>query len=321
MLKGALLLGAVLGLTGCGVALDKRIKGRTAKALAEHPPTGQILDVNGTKVHVHVEGTGPDVVLIHGAGGNWQDFTFSMVPKLRGEFRFIAIDRPAHGHTGRIANRASDVESLAEQADLLHAAATMVGAKKPIIVGQSYGGAVALAYGLRHGQDVSGLVIVSGVSNPWEGDLDIWYRLTDTWFGRHVLIPVTSAFANDQRAIETLESIFTPDPVPEGYLDHMGYGLAIRPSQLKTNAMMVNSLLPQIEAQSEHYGELTMPVEIVHGTADTIVPFDVHAVPLSQKLPDVELTKLDGIGHMPHHADEPSTFAALRRAAERAGLR
>ncbi|WP_040817267.1 alpha/beta fold hydrolase [Litoreibacter arenae] len=320
MLKIALLLGAVLVLVGCGAALDKRIKARTSKALAEHPPTGQILDVNGTKVHVHVEGSGPDVVLIHGAGGNWQDFTFSLIPKLKNHFRFIAIDRPAHGHTGRIADRADDVESVNEQADLLHAAAEMVGAKKPLVLGQSYGGAVALAYGLRHPADTSGLVIVSGVSNPWEGDLDIWYRLTDTWFGRHVLIPVTSAFANDRKAEETLEAIFAPDPVPEGYLEHMGYGLAIRPAQLKTNAAMVNSLLPQIEAQAKLYEGLDMPVEIVHGTADKIVPYEVHAVPLSQKLPNAEVTKLDGIGHMPHHADEASTIKALRRLAKRAGL-
>ena len=108
--------------------------------------------------------------------------------------------------------------------------------------------------------------------------------------------------------------------MPDGYLAHMGYGLAIRPSQLKTNAAMVNSMLPQIEEQSKHYGNLTMPMEIVHGTADTIVPYDVHAVPLSQKLPNAKVTTLDGIGHMPHHADEPSTIAALRRVAERAGL-
>ncbi|TDT77635.1 pimeloyl-ACP methyl ester carboxylesterase [Litoreibacter halocynthiae] len=319
MLKLAL-IALVLGVAGCGIALDKRIKARTAKALVEHPPTGQILDVNGTPVHVHIEGKGPDVILIHGAGGNWQDFTFSLIPKLKGEFRLIAIDRPAHGHTGRIANRKGDVESLNEQADLIHATARLLGAEKPLILGQSYGGAVALAYALRHPDDSAGLLIVSGVSNPWNGDLDIWYRLTDSWFGRNVLIPMTSAFANDQKANETLEAIFAPDPAPEGYLEHMGYGLAIRPSQLKTNAMMVNTLLPQIKEQSRHYGDLKLPVEIIHGTADTIVGHDIHALPLSKQLPDARLTTLEGVGHMPHHADEPSTIAALRRLAKRAGL-
>lgn len=314
------LLWVIIALIGCAILLAVRIKARTAKAVAEHPPTGQVLDVNGTPVHVHIEGSGPDVILIHGAGGNWQDFTFSLISNLKREFRLIAIDRPGHGHTGRISTRAGDVESLNEQADLIHAAAQLVGAKAPLVLGQSYGGAVALAYGLRHPQDTAGLCIVSGVSNPWEGDLDIWYRLTDTWVGHHVLIPVTSAFANDQKANEALESIFTPDPVPVGYLQHMGYGLAIRPSQLKTNAMMVNSLLPQIVEQSLHYSDLDLPVEIVHGTADTIVPYNVHAVPLSQQLPNARLTPLEGIGHMPHHADQPSTIAALRSLAKRAGL-
>jgi len=61
--------------------------------------------VDGAQVHVHVEGTGPDVILIHGAGGNWQDWTLSLIPALRGEFRFYAVDRPAHGYSSRLPDR------------------------------------------------------------------------------------------------------------------------------------------------------------------------------------------------------------------------
>ena len=320
MLKLALFGGAILALAGCAAVLDKRIQSRTEAAIEDFPPEGRILDVNGTPVHVYVEGRGPDVILIHGAGANWKDFTFSMIPQLKGEFRLIAIDRPAHGYTGRIKTRAGDVETGAEQADLIHAAAKMVGAKRPLVVGQSYGGAVALSYGLRHGADTAGLLIISGVSNPWDGKLARFYRVMGSAFGRNVLTPIASAYTGERRANQALDDIFAPDPVPEGYLEHVGIGLAVRPSQVNVNIAMVNALLPQITEQSKRYGELKMPVEIVHGTADQTVGYEIHAVPLSKQVKSARLTTLNGIGHMPHHSAQARTFDALRRLAKRAGL-
>jgi pimeloyl-ACP methyl ester carboxylesterase len=72
---------------------------------------------------------------------------------------------------------------------------------------------------------------------------------------------------------------------------------------------------------SQGYAQLALPVEILHGTADTIVPASVHALPLSAVLPDATLTLLPGIGHMPHHADPAAVVAAIDRAAARARLR
>ncbi|TCP42111.1 alpha/beta fold hydrolase [Rhodovulum marinum] len=68
------------------------------------------------------------------------------------------------------------------------------------------------------------------------------------------------------------------------------------------------------------YPDLRSPVEIIHGTADHIVGIDIHARPLARQLPNARLTALPGIGHMPHHAAERATLAAVERAARRAGL-
>ena len=68
------------------------------------------------------------------------------------------------------------------------------------------------------------------------------------------------------------------------------------------------------------YGTLTLPVEIVHGTADRVVPIDVHAEVLLQQVPSAHLTRLEGVGHMPHHAAPEAVVAAIDRAARRAGL-
>lgn len=319
MLKLGLLAGLLLALAGCGYVLKSNIDARHKNALQDAPPSGEILDIDGAKIHVHVEGRGPDVILIHGAGGNWREWTYSLIPALKDEFRFFAVDRPGHGYSGRIPGRADTFETIDEQSALIAAAVTRLGAKDPIVLGQSYGGAVALSYALNH--DASAAVIVAGVSNPWPGEIDRFYHRMSGWLGRNVLAPVAAAFATKQRGQDTVEAIFAPDTPPPGYLEHMSLDLAVRPEQLVTNAGMVKSLRPQIVTQSQRYPSLDISVEILHGTADTTVPYDVHARPLNAKLPDPRLTTLDGVGHMPQHAAEPKLIEAIRSAAKRAGLR
>ena len=90
---------------------------------------------------------------------------------------------------------------------------------------------------------------------------------------------------------------------------------------MRANAQQVNRLRPHVVEMSARYPTLPMPVEIVHGTADTIVPLQIHSEPLSKQIPGAVLTRLEGIGHMPHHADPQAVSDAIDRAAARAGLR
>ena len=111
------------------------------RAVADHPPAGQFIEVDGTRVHYVDEGEGPPVVLIHGASGNVNDWTFDMVGRLSDRYRVIAFDRPGLGYTDMIGRGAP----VADQARLLADAAAALGADAPIVVGHSYGGSVALA--------------------------------------------------------------------------------------------------------------------------------------------------------------------------------
>ena len=114
---------------------------------------------------------------------------------------------------------------------------------------------------------------------------------------------------------------FEPDPVPDGYLEYVGSDLTLRSQVLRTNARQVGGLKPYISEMSEQYDRLELPIEAIHGTEDTIVPLSIHAQPLSERLTNVNLTVLDGVGHMPHHADQGAASAAIKRASNRAGLR
>lgn len=318
-----LLLGA-LGLAGCGALVAARTDALETRAEATHPPGGQIIDVDGVPVHAVVSGTGPDVVLIHGASGNTRDWTFSFVERLAQDFRVIVFDRPGLGYTGRTNlayTRAfsDEAETLDEQAALLAQAARQLGAEAPLVVGQSYGGAVALAWALEH--PAAGVVVVAGVSNPWPGELDRLYRVNGSPLGGSTAVPLISALLPRAHVAGVLDEIFAPNPVPEGYAEFIGAGLSLRVDSLRANARQVRSLRPQIVAMAPRYGEISLPVEIVHGEADTIVPLSVHSERLVTQIPGARLTRLPGVGHMPHHAAPEAVEAAIRRASARAGLR
>ena len=315
----ALTLLALLG--ACAAYVEGSNMRNNSAALQETPPSGQFLDVGGTQVHVQVTGNGPDLILIHGAGGNLRDFTFSMVDRLKKDFRVIAFDRPGHGYTDRIASRDGLGESPREQAALLSAAASQLGVEKAIIAGHSFGGAVTMAWAVHHPEQAAAVVMIAGVSNEWPGELDGWYTRTTGFFGRNVLVPTLSALASRSRIEETTQGIFAPDDVPQGYLDHVGVALSKSTVTLQATTQQVGFVKPHIIAQEARYPELTLPIEIVHGTADTTVPIDVHARVLVTQAQNARLTALEGIGHMPHHADEAAVRAAIYRAASRAGLR
>lgn len=289
-----------------------------AQAEAAFPPLGSFVEVNGTPVHYIIEGSGPDLVLIHGASGNLRDFTFDMVGRLKDRYRVIAFDRPGLGYTPRLGR---DVATITDQADLFVAASRALGLEKPIVMGQSYGGSVALAWAVHHPDDLSALVLTAAPSNPWTSDLSTYYKVTSSPWGKVLAVPMISAWVPDSVVEEAIEEVFVPQSAPAGYADYIGAALTLRRASIRANALQRATLLEQITALHPRYGEIAVPTELVHGDADTTVGLPIHSEPLSGQIPGAVLTVLPGIGHMPHHVAAPDVVAAIDRAAARAGLR
>lgn len=306
-------------------AVQWRAGQREAAAEEAYPPSGHLIDIGTTKVHAVVMGQGPDLVLIHGASGSVRDYTFGFAQRMAETHRVILLDRPGlgwserpPGYGGAFNNRA---ESPTVQAQILQQAADKIGVINPIVMGSSYGGAVALAWALERPSQTAALVLVAAASNPWPSELDLLYRLNASLVGSALVIPMITAFTPKRIIDQTVESIFAPQPMPPGYLEHFGDGMTLRRSTMRANAQQVNTLLPHVIVMSQRYGSLPMPVEIVHGDADTIVPLHIHSEPLSRQIPGAKLTVLPGIGHMPHHTAEDEVASAILRAQARAGLR
>ncbi|MGV6805513.1 MAG: alpha/beta fold hydrolase [Ruegeria sp.] len=291
---------------------------KEANALAEFPPEGQILTIDGIAVHAVVMGEGPDVVLIHGSSGNTRDMTFALAPILAKSFRVITFDRPGLGFSQSFN---SNGETIVEQAAILQKAAKNLGADKPIVAGQSYGGSVALAWAVTRPQNISALVLIAPAAVPWETPLDYFNRIGSTKWGNRLVLPLITAFVPDWYVTQSLDTVFAPQMAPEGYAQHFGPGLTLRRGSMHANAKQRANLLGEITELQPRYSEISVPTEIVHGSADTTVELGWHSDRLVEQIPGAELVELEGIGHMPQVVAAPEVAAAIQRAAQRAGLR
>jgi pimeloyl-ACP methyl ester carboxylesterase len=309
---------AILATLAGGVfVVDRKAAAHEARANAAFPPEGRIITVDGLQVHAYVAGIGPDLILIHGASGNLRDFTFSLIPKLTDRYRVIAFDRPGLGWSDPLPE---NNVSPAAQAAHLRRAAEQLGVENPIVLGHSYGGAVAVAWALDN-PDTSALVLVSAATMPWDGGIWYMHNVLGNPLGGWTAVPLITAFAGDATAEYATRDIFKPDTMPEGYLTHIGASLTMRRTTLQANSAQVAGLKPFIIDMRARYPTLTLPIELIHGDTDTIVPLRVHSEPLSRLLPNAHLTVLPDTGHMPQHAGEAQVLAAIDRAATRAGLR
>lgn len=311
------LLGCVLLIAAVTIVTLWRAASNERAAEADHPPAGQFIDVGGTRVHYVEAGEGPALVLIHGASGNVNDWTFDLIDRLSDRYRVIAFDRPGLGYTDMIGANAKAVE----QAHLLADAAAALGAERPIVVGHSYGGAVALAWALERSDALSGLLVLGGASHPWNTGTGLYYTLLSHPISGPILANLINAWVPESYVKGSVEAVFTPQEAPDGYTAHFGPGLTLRRFSLLENAQQRANLLPQIEAMAPRYGEIAVPTEILHGDADLTVPLHIHSEPLARAIPGANLVVMEGVGHMPQHSDPQAVVDAIDRLKDASGLR
>ena len=297
-------------ITACAAGLEDRM------ADADTAPEGRFVTLPQGQVHAIVRGEGPDLVMIHGANTNARDFSFDLIERMADEFRVIAFDRPGFGYSDDLGEPLSPMA----QADILRRAAEQLDVENPIVLGHSYGGSVALAWALQATDAVAGMTLLAPASHPWPGELGLWYQLSASAFGQQVILPVVSRMAPRALLDQSLKRVFAPNPVPEGYLDHLGVDLTLRTRQLRINARQVDSLKGYLKAMAAGYSALGMPIEVIHGREDRTVGLEYHAERLVDDVDSVNLTRVDGMGHLPHHADPELVADTIRRTAQRAGV-
>lgn len=307
LLQALLLMGLAVGLTMFahrGVAGD-------AEALR--------VDVGGYQLNSVLLQPGakadlPPIVFIHGASSSLYDPLLAFRDRLEGRAALLFVDRPGHGasDTGGARNILPD-----GQADAISVLMEKRGIDRAIIVGHSFGGAIAAAFAVRHPGKVVGLVFLSPAVYPWSTGIDWYYDIARVPVIGHVfsaLVVPPLGFA----AIEgAADAVFAPNARPDGYVRKTHALQAISPGRFRHNAQEIAALSDWAKVASRSYPRIKAPTVIITGDADEIVSPEIHSRHLARDIRGAQLIVVHNLGHKPDYVAGDLVVAAIEQVAGR----
>ncbi|MGP1275695.1 MAG: alpha/beta fold hydrolase [Caulobacterales bacterium] len=278
-------------------------------------PVGQFIEIDETRLHYHVTGpeTGSPVLVLHGASANLREPLTGLGDALAGQ-RVIWLDRPGLGHS----RRPSGAWNPEREAALIASFLETVAAGPVLVTGHSWGAAISLRLAMDHPQAVSGIVLIAPAIRANVGEAALYNRATH-W---PVIGPVITRLIVPTYGRAQLESgaasAFSPEPVPDNYVEDTALALLLEARVWKANAADMANVNAHLEAQENRYGEITQPTVIIAGTQDSVVATNRHAVPVAETMPNAELVLIEGAGHNPHFAHASRVADAIRTVQARA---
>jgi pimeloyl-ACP methyl ester carboxylesterase len=311
------ILGGVVALAGVVAAGLVVFTAWTARRVEKAlPPRGRFIDLDGSRIHYLDEGSGPVLLLIHGLTGQMLNFTHSLLGKLKQDFRVVIIDRPGSGYSTRPADAPA---TLSAQAQIISRFCDVFRLGRPVVVGHSLGGAIALALALNHPEKVAGLALLAPVTQPPD-------RVPPPFNGLVIASPLLRrliawtlatpmSIRNSARALALL---FGPEPVPGDFAVRGGGLLTLRPSAFIAASADLMASTGEAAGMPARFDGLTMPVGVLFGTHDRILDPAVHGKGLAVKIAGADFELIEGGGHMIPVTAANRTAAFIARIAHRA---
>ena len=253
----------------------------------------ETINVNGIRLAYERRGTGSPLVLLHGYPLDhhlWDE----VVPLLQDTFDLIVPDLRGFGESSTVdsfytmEDIASDIAALLDHLEI----------EKTAIVGHSMGGYVALAFARLYPERITGLGLVS---------TQVLADAPDRRDGRY-----KSAAEVADKGIASVVAAMTPKFTSDARLQEF----ARQSMEQQQPAAYIGALKAMAERvdSTPLLSSLTVPVVIVHGDADSLIPID-RAREVKAALPNAHLVEIGGAGHMPMMEAKERTAQALKLLA------
>ncbi|MFC5512663.1 alpha/beta fold hydrolase [Massilia jejuensis] len=250
-----------------------------------NPEIGKTVVANGVKTNYHEQGEGAPVLLIHGSGPGvtgWANWRLTM-PALARQFRVLAPDMVGFGYTERPAGIQYNMDTwVSHIIDFMDA----LGIERAHVVGNSFGGGLALALAIRAPQRVNRLVLMgsAGIAFPITEGLDRVWGYTPSLDNMRGLLDV---FAYNRNLVND-------------ELARMRYEASIRPGFQEAFSQMfpaprqrgVDGLASPVEA----IRALPHETMVVHGREDKVIPLE-SSYQLFGLIPKSQLHVFGQCGH------------------------
>ena len=250
-----------------------------------NPEIAHSIQAAGIRTNYHDVGRGDTVLLIHGSGPGvsaWANWRLTL-PALSEHFRVLAPDMAGFGFSERPANYSYTMENwVAQVVGLLDALAI----QQVSLVGNSFGGALALALAIKHPERVHKLVLMGSVGVPFK----ITEGLDRVWGYEPSMAAMKSLldiFAYNRALVtDELAELRYQASIREGFQESFA-AMFPAPRQRWVDAM--SSRLADIRALPHH-------TLIIHGRDDKVIPVQ-NAYDLLNLIEHSELHVFGQCGH------------------------
>lgn len=279
--------------------------GYAAWVRRRHPASGQRFTHAGASLHYVRSGSGPAVVLVHGANGTWSDFPPELIDDLARDHTVIALDRPGHGWSGAPPGPLG----LEQNAAAVLALVRELGFGAATIVGHSYGAAVALRAGLDAPDTVRQVVAVCPCTavdprNARYGSLPFMSGAVGAALLNVFALPMIPF------ALPLRTDAWHPAPPPPGWGPSRVF--AYIPSQMHTAVRNFRELRADVAWLEAHVAELGVPLTVVAGAQDLVTPPARHVDWLRRALPGARVQIVPRVGHWLPRLTPEFVTAAVR---------
>jgi len=254
---------------------------------AENPEIGLHIRAAGIDTYYHDQGhdTGTPLLLLHGSGPGvtaWANWRLN-IPVLATGRRVVAPDMVGFGYTERPAQIEYNLDTWVAHAIGFLDALDMPQAD---VVGNSYGGALALALAIRHPERVRRLVLMGAAGVPFT----LTTGLDQVW-------GYTPSVSNMRTLMDTFA--FNKDLVSDE-LAELRYRASVRPGYQESFAQMFPAprqrWVEALASRDDDIRAIDKEALIIHGREDIIVPPETSEK-LFSLLPRAQLHMFGQCGH------------------------
>jgi pimeloyl-ACP methyl ester carboxylesterase len=262
--------------------------------------------LHGHRIGYRRAGRGPTLLLLHGIAGSSRTWIPAM-ELLQRDYTVLAPDFLGHGESAKPPGDYSLGNLASSMRDLLH----LLEMERATVIGQSYGGGVALQFAYQFPELCERLVLVDagglGREVSWilrlatlpaaEFVMPVLFPSFACGWGDTVVRFCRGLGVRNPRADEVW-SAYKSLTVPEN-----------RKAFVTTMRGVIDPGGQSVSAMDRLYLAAYMPTLIVWGEKDGIIPVS-HAYKVHEAIPNSRLRIMPGVGHFPH-AEEPARFVAI----------
>ncbi len=248
---------------------------------------GKFIEVNGINTHYHEDGEGEAILLIHGSGpgvsawANWR----LIFPILSKQFHLFAPDVVGFGYTDRPKDIKYSIDVWAEH--MINFIETAI-KRKVSIIGNSFGGAIAMHVAKRRPDLINKLVLMGsmGIDHPIADGLDRVWGYTPSFENMKELIKL---FAYNQSMADNddLVEMRYKSSIQEGFQESFS-AMFPPPRQQHVDAMALST---------EELNAIEFEVLVIHGRDDKVIPLEETSFKLVKAIPNAQLVVFPNCGH------------------------